>query len=153
MKRWWTAASPIFSQLPPLGSYDTCGPEMWACRLIHAWLLLRTGTACVLSKCLRWCAVLAFCAPGFSHTPKDGVMTCFQITVSAKHSLDLVALENAARGLDIAKIVIYWVVPRDSFREFNRKQTFGPQLVFEQRVLSLAAPRNPFTEQEMQERL
>ncbi|CAJ1458019.1 unnamed protein product [Effrenium voratum] len=83
----------------------------------------------------------------------DGVMTCFQITVSAKHSLDLVALENAARGLDIAKIVIYWVVPRDSFREFNRKQTFGPQLVFEQRVLSLAAPRNPFTEQEMQERL
>ncbi|CAJ1380758.1 unnamed protein product [Effrenium voratum] len=84
---------------------------------------------------------------------EDGVMTCFQITVSAKHSLDLVALENAARGLDIAKIVIYWVVPRDSFREFNRKQTFGPQLVFEQRVLSLAAPRNPFTEQEMQERL
>ena len=57
------------------------------------------------------------------------------------------------RGLDIAKIVVYWVVPRDSFREFNRKQTFGPQLVFEQRVLSLAAPRNPFTEQEMQERL
>ena len=80
-------------------------------------------------------------------------MTCFQITVSAKHILDIKALESSAQGLGITKMVIYWVVPRDSFREFNRQQTSGHALEFEQRVLSLDAPRNPFTETEMQERL
>ncbi|CAE7320805.1 unnamed protein product, partial [Symbiodinium microadriaticum] len=45
---------------------------------------------------------------------QDGVITCFQITVSAKHSLDIVALENSALGLGITKIAIYWVVPRGS---------------------------------------
>ena len=89
----------------------------------------------------------------FYHTPKDGVMTCFQITVSAKHPLDLLALEHAAQDLGITKIVVYWVVPRDNFREFNRQQTSGHTLEFEQRVLSLNAPRNPFTKTEMQERL
>ena len=85
--------------------------------------------------------------------PKDGVMTCFQITASAKHSLDIAVLENSALNLGITKIVIYWVVPRGNFREFNRKQISGHRLAFEQRVLSLDAPHNPFTEPEMQKRL
>ena len=80
-------------------------------------------------------------------------MTCFQITISAKHTLDIDALEHAAKGLNITKIVVYWVVPRDNFREFNRQQTSGHTLAFEQHVLSLDVPRNPFTEPEMKERL
>ena len=80
-------------------------------------------------------------------------MTCFQITVSAKHTLDIDALESSARGLGITKIVIYWVVPRDSFRDFYRGKMFGKSLAFEQRVLSLDAPHNPFTLPEMEKRL
>ena len=80
-------------------------------------------------------------------------MTCFQITTSAKHTLDVDALEEAAKGLSITKIVIYWVVPRDSFRGFYRGKMSGKSLAFEQRVLSLDAPRNPFTLPEMQKRL
>ena len=99
------------------------------------------------------CAVLVFCAPGFPHTPKAGVMTCFQITVSAKHTLDIDALESSARGLGITKIVIYWVVPSDSFRDFYRGKMFGKSLEFEQCVLSLDAPHNPFTLPEMEKRL
>ncbi|OLP74187.1 hypothetical protein AK812_SmicGene46348, partial [Symbiodinium microadriaticum] len=84
---------------------------------------------------------------------QDGVMTCFQITTSAKHTLDVDALEEAAKGLSITKIVIYWVVPRDNFRGFYRGKMSGKSLAFEQRVLSLDAPRNPFTLPEMQKRL
>ncbi|CAJ1447347.1 unnamed protein product [Effrenium voratum] len=84
---------------------------------------------------------------------KDGELICFQITTATQHPLDVNLLELAARESGVHKIILYWVVPKDDFREFVRQDTPIPSVELVQRVLAIDTPTNPFTHREMENRM
>ncbi|CAJ1382408.1 unnamed protein product [Effrenium voratum] len=91
---------------------------------------------------------VCFCVP-----VKDGELICFQITTATQHPLDVKLLELAARESGVHKIILYWVVPKDNFREFERTDTPIPSVELVQRVLAIDTPTNPFTHREMENRM